>query len=429
MSRVPRNPLSPATAAVPAPVGPGSEIFVGRQPILNSDQQLVAYELLFRDSRLASGARVGDGAQATCQLIVSTFNNLGVERVLGDRRAFINVNEPLLGSDVVTLLPPDKVVLEILEDVPPTAEVVERCRRLKEAGYQLALDDFRYRPEFEPLLKLVSYVKLDIRALGLSGVAKQAGVLRGRGLRLLAEKVETREEFRALRGQLINYYQGYYFARPETLSMKRVDPSVQQVMRLFNLVSGGAEPAQVEAGFRQDVALSYSLLRYINSAGFGLVHKVETIRHALVVLGNTKLARWLTLLLFSSSRSNNPAPQALFRLVLSRARFMEQAGGQRLGAAHHDFLFMTGMFSLLDAMLDAPLAASVASLQLPEAVRDALLEARGPYAPFLELSRAGEQPDPERLLAQAHALGFTGDQIAHLQMDALAWAEQVASAA
>jgi c-di-GMP phosphodiesterase len=419
---------SAAGSSHSTPVGSGdTEIFIGRQPILNSDQKLYAYELLFRSSAQASVAGVSDAVQATSRLVINTFNNFGVERVLGDKKAFINVSAPLLESDLLELLPANKVVLEILEDVLPTAEVVNRCQVLKARGYQFALDDFVYKRELEPFLAVASFIKFDLRALGISGLSEQLRLLRGRSISFLAEKVETRSEFDSCRALLINYYQGYYFAKPETLRMKRMDPSAQQVMHLFSLVSANAEPQVIEANFRQNVALSYNLLRYINSVGFGLVRKVDTIKHALVVLGYAKLARWLTLLMFSSS-SSNPAPQALFRTALIRARLTELLGQQRLPTAEHDHLFMCGMFSLLDAMLDTPLAELLKNLSLPEKVASALLSGQGPYAPYLALSCACEEGDPARLQTLAGPLGLGLDDLSRLQIDAMGWAEEVAGA-
>lgn len=408
---------------------PGSEIFVGRQPILTSDQKLFSYELLFRHSATATGAQVDDAVAATSRLLVNTFNNLGVEQVLGDKRAFINVSAGLLESEVIESLPPHKVVLEILESVPPTEAVVERCRALQIKGYQFALDDFVYRPEFEPLLKFASYVKLDIRALGLAETARQAALLRGRGLRLLAEKVETYEEFHACRAMLFTHYQGYYFARPETLSAKRIDPSTQHVMQLFNLVASQADPAAIEAGFKQDVALSYTLLKYINSVGFGLTHTVESIARALVVLGNKKLARWLSLLLMSGAKSKHSAPHALFRTALTRARMVELLGKHHLPEADMDCLFMTGMFSLLDTMLDRPLEAVLADLVLPEPVREALMRSNGRYAPFLQLACACEAMDFARIAALAHSHGLDAVRINSAHMQALSWAEEISASA
>lgn len=416
--------------AVPmAEEAPGSEVFVGRQPILTSDQKLFSYELLFRHSATATGAQVVDEVAATSRLLVNTFNNLGVEQVLGDKRAFINVSAGLLESDVIESLPPHKVVLEILESVEPSAAVVERCRALQLKGYQFALDDFVYRPDFEPLLKLASYVKLDIRALGLAQTAQQVQVLRGRGLRLLAEKVETYAEFHACRAMLFTHYQGYYFARPETLSAKRIDPSTHTVMQLFNLVVSQADQATIEAGFKQDVALTYNLLKYINSVGFGLAHTVETIPRALVVLGHKKLARWLSLLLMSGAKSKHIAPHALFRTALTRARLVELLGQHRLPEADQDYLFMTGMFSLLDTLLDKPLKELLADLTLPEVVRDALLHASGRYAPFLQLACACEAMDLGRIASLTRSSGLDAVHINRAHMQALAWTEEISASA
>lgn len=416
-----------ASAHAPQTGAAETQIFIGRQPILNSDQKLFAYELLFRSSADAGVAGVTDGVQATSRLVINTFNNFGVERVLGNKKAFINVSAPLLESDLLELLPADKVVLEILEDVPPTAEAVSRCQALKARGYQFALDDFIYKRELEPFLSVASFIKLDLRALGVSGLAEQQRLLRGRGISVLAEKVETRTEFDACRALLINYYQGYYFAKPETLRAKRMDPSTQQLMHLFSLVSAHAEPQVIETNFRHCVTLSYNLLRYINSVGFGLMREVDTIKHALVVLGHAKLARWLTLLMFSSNGSN-PAPQSLFRMALIRARLTELLGQSRLPAAEHDHLFMCGMFSLLDAMLDVPLAELLKNLNLPEKVSCALLSGEGPYAPYLALSRACEEGDPARLQSLAGPLGMGLDDLMRLQLEAMGWAEAVAGA-
>lgn len=406
--------------------GEAGEIFIARQPILNSDQQLVAYELLFRASGTAGSAGVIDGVHATSRLLINTFNNFGVEKVLGNKKAFINVPAALLESDILELLPPERVVIEILEDVEPTPDVISRCKALKARGFQFALDDFVYRPELEPLILIASYIKLDLLALGIPALGEQARRLRGRGISLLAEKVETRTDYDACRALLINHYQGYFFAKPETLRMRRMDPSTHQLMQLFNLVNSNAATQQIEAGFRQDVALSYNLLRYINSVGFGLLTKVENIKHALVVLGHAKLARWLTLLLFSQN-SHNPAPQALFRTALVRARLVELLGQQRLPAKDSDLLFSCGMFSLLDAMLDTPLDEALKPLNLPDRMLAALLRNEGPYAPFLALGRACELGDPDQLRAMAAPLGFSLTDMNRLQLDAIAWTDEIAA--
>ena len=422
----PQNPHTSKSGSGPTGQSVDTDIFIGRQPILDNNQNLVAYELLFRGSAQAGTAVIADGLQATSRLVINTFNNFGVERVLGGRKAFLNVSESLLLSEVLELLPRELVVLEILEDIEPTEAVVERCRALRGMGYHLALDDFVYRREFDPLIPLASYIKFDLRALGKDGLAEQLRHLWGRGPAFLAEKVETREEFNACRDLNVDYYQGYYFAKPETLSMKRMDPSAQLLFHIFGLATGNAEPQKLEASFRQDVALSYNLLRYINSVGFGLAHKIESIRQALVILGSAKLVRWITLLMYSTT-NRGLAPQALFRSALLRARLAEMLGAARLGAAHQDPLFMTGMFSLLDVMLGMPLADILKNLVLPQPVSSALIAGSGPYAPYLALAEACEAADLSQVDALAQGLGLSSADLARTQLEALAWVEQVSA--
>lgn len=416
----------PLPAVASAPSDGADQVFVGRQPILNNQGQLFGYELLFRGSPTAVRADFVGAAQATSRLLVNAFGNIGLEQVLGDKKAFINISTDLLMSDVIESLPPHKIVLEILETVEPTADVVERCQQLRARGFQLALDDFEYDPSWEPLLNLAAFVKLDIKALGMARIGEAVRRLRGRGLRFIAEKVETRAEVEVCRAALINYYQGYYFARPETLNGKRIDPGVHRVIEIFNLVTSHAEPGEIEKRFKQDVSLSYQILRYINAVGFGLLHKVETIHHALVVLGHQKLLRWLSLLMLAGGKGGEQ--QALFRTALVRARATELLGKQRLPAVHHDNLFMTGMFSLLDTLLDMPLQQALRSVNLPDDVRQALLDGCGPYAPFLKLACAGENlADTAVLERLAASAGVDIGVVGLAQIEALAWAEGLAA--
>lgn len=406
--------------------GVSDRLLIGRQPILDRQQRIVAYELLFRCDNVSISALPADGVLATSRVLVNTFNHLGLESVLDDKRAFINVSAEFLARDVLELLPAKRVVLEILESVKPTPEVVGRAKQLVNAGFEIALDDFVYTTEWEPLIALAKYIKFDIRAQDMSQMAAMAARLRGRGPALLAEKVESAQEMQACQNLGFEYFQGYYFAKPEVLGAQRLDPSIQNAMSLFNLVIGKADLGRIEAGFRNDVALTYNLLRFINSVGMGLTHKVTQVRHALVVLGHAKLARWLSLLLMSYPGSN-VAPHALFRTALARARLAELLGHKRLGAREQDMLFMTGMFSLLDALLGKPLAEVLGTLTLPPEVSEALLKDSGPLAPYLKLVLATERDDAVAVEALARALGLNIAELGAAQAAALGWAEQMGS--
>jgi EAL and modified HD-GYP domain-containing signal transduction protein len=399
--------------------GTANDVFVGRQPILNNGQRIFGYELLFR----SPGGDINSvpPMEATGRVLINAFNNIGLERVLEGRRAFINVSEEMLQSDILEVLPKEKIVIELLETIPPTSAVVERVRALRAAGYQFALDDFVYRPEYEPLIDLVNYIKFDVLALGIEQTIKQLDALRGRGLSFIAEKVETRAEFDACRAARFNYYQGYYFARPETVSVKRADPRTTRLIRIFNLVRQDAEEDIIAAEFKQDVALSYNLLRFVNSAAMGLRNKIDSIGRALTVLGRTRLARWISLLMLAPGDA--AAPNALFKTALIRARSAELLAPRNGNAQLRDSLFVTGMFSLLDVALGIPLTELLRDMQLPDDVRDALLKECGPLAPYLKLVRAVEVMDVEAIMSLALVLGLTIDQISAAHLEALTWAE------
>lgn len=419
-----RKPVGQVTASVATPIK--NQFFIGRQPVLSSEQRIIGYELLFRSSATATAANVVDPVKATSELLVTTFHHLGAERVLGDKKAFINVSEGMLAHEMLELLPPENVVLELLEDIRPTPEVIAQCKKLQARGFQLALDDFVYRPELEPLLEVAKFIKLDIRQLGMDGVRQTLQQLRGRFFRIIAEKVENQEEFKACRKAMITYYQGYYFLHPETLATKRIDPVAQRLMHIFNMVKSKRDPKDIETEFKQDVALTYNLLRYINSAGMGVRQDIKSVKHALIMLGHNKLSRWISLLMFSGNK-NHFAPQALFRTALIRARSTELLGDKINPHADHDYLFITGMFSLLDALLEAPMEQLVKNLSLPDHVTQALLFNKGPYAPFLELSRACENLDIDRIEQLSGRMGLKASDVTQAQLEAMDWAEKISA--
>jgi EAL and modified HD-GYP domain-containing signal transduction protein len=276
-------------------------VVLGRQPILDRHSRIVAYELLFRrpGGGPPAGADLVDGTLATGQVLVTSLNRLGWQKALGDKKAFVNVTRGFLASGLHELLPPGQVVLEILEHERPDAELLALVRRVRDQGYEIALDDFVYAAAWEPLLELASFVKVDIRAHDPAGLAAQLAWLRGRRFALLAEKVETHAEFERCLEAGFEYFQGFYFARPEVLAAKTVDPARQTAVEAFNLAVNRAEVGRIERVLRRDAALCVQLFKFINSPAVGLAQAVHHIRHALVVLGYDKLARWLTLLLMT----------------------------------------------------------------------------------------------------------------------------------
>ena len=267
------------------------QLFLGRQPILDHEQQVVAYELLFRNGS-RNFAEITDGFQATATVIANAFSELGVEAALGNCRGFINVDEAFLFSDMLELLPRHAVVLEILETVQPTPAVIERCIALKAAGFTLALDDvIQLEPEFAELLALVEIIKVDIQPLTRVQLMQLVMKLKPLGKQLLAEKVDSREQMEQCRKLGFTLFQGYYFAKPTIIAGKKLDHSQLSLMKLMGLLLSDADSTELETALKPEPGLTVNLLRMTNSVGAGSTEKITSLRHAITVLGRRQLQR------------------------------------------------------------------------------------------------------------------------------------------
>lgn len=400
-----------------------TEAFIARQPIVNGNHQLMAYELLFRHAAHAESAHVESDVDAGITVISNTLCNMGTEWLLKGKLAFVNMEMTMLTSGFSTLLPADKVVIEVVETVEPTPEILDRMIELRQAGYQFALDDFHFRPELEPLLQLASYVKLDVLAHTPSALAAMVRQVRRYPVKLVAEKVETLEQFRHCRELGFDFFQGYYFARPENMVSKIINPSHATVLQLLDKVRQGADTKELEALFKKDVALTFKLLRYINSAGFGLSCEVQSIRHAVSILGMQPLYRWLTLLLVTAGAS--PTSPTLSRTAITRGRLCELLGKHILSRSDQDNLFIVGVFSLLPAFLEMPMEQVLERVVISDAIADALLDHSGIYGPFLSLVEAVESGDEGQLENLATSLMLSPIQVSEAHLQALAWVEQL----
>jgi len=400
-----------------------SNAYIARQPIVDAKHKLVAYELLFRHSAQAKSARIDTDVDAGISVIANTLVNMGTEWLLKGKLAFINMEVSMLMSSFSMLLPPEKVVIEILETVQATPEVLERLAELKAAGYRFALDDYQYLPETEPLLPLASYVKLDVLAHTEAELAKMVKAIRKHPVELIAEKVETPEQFRHCQALGFDFFQGYYFAHPETLAAKIINPVYGTVVQLLEKVRQGADAKELEALFKKDVALTFKLLRYINSAGFGLSCEVQSIRHAVSILGMQPLYRWLTLLLVTAGGA--PTMPTLARTAITRGRLCELIGKICLSKGDQDNLFIVGVFSLLPAFLEMPMDQVLERIVIPDKLGDALADRSGIYGPFLALAEAVESGNSEQLERLASSLMVAPDQVRHAHLQALAWVEQL----
>ncbi len=402
----------------------GNEIYLARQPIVDAEHRLFAYELLFRHSLASVSAQITNQLQAGVEVIGNTLC-IGPDWLLQGKLAFINLDEATLMSDFVSLLPPHHVVYEILETVPVTPVLIARIQELRQQGYRFALDDFVALEEYMPLLPMVDFVKLDVLEQHPEKTVEIiAHLKRSFSGQFIAEKVESREMFELCRNSGIQYFQGYYFARPENLANKAIQPGQLAVLELMNKVRACKELGEVEEPLRRNAALTLRLLRYANSAHSGLRQQVHTVRQALTLIGLNTLYRWLALLLATARPTPTNALAA--RTAVTRGRLCELLGQTRLDRDAQDELFITGLFSLAEPLLEIPLARLLELLPMPEPVVQALVHRSGPYAPFLNLAEASERGDFEQIARHAGAIACSPDEINVAELQALAWTEELA---
>lgn len=406
-------------------------VYLGRQPILNQQQQLVAYELLFRNSpRNAAG--VGDGTLATATVVANAFSELGLGNAMGCLHAFVNVDTALLVDDAIELLPSGQVVLEILEQVPPTAEIVARLEELRLEGFQLALDDFSGASDPRlPLLPLVDIVKIDLVLVDAGALASVVSGLRQRGspgLRLLAEKIDSPEQLRHCQELGFDLYQGYYFAKPAIITGRRLDNSKLVLLKLMALVLEDADTALLETSFKQAPGLSINLLRLVNSVASGLRVRISSLRHAITILGRRQLQRWLQLLLYTDPSGQATLDNPLLQLAATRGRLMEllaqyvARNDERL--AEHGF--MAGVMSLTPALFGMPLPQVLAQVNLATPICDALVNHKGRLGQLLAVVEAMEQEDIKALTAPLRELPMLHpENLSAALAEAMAWSAAI----
>lgn len=357
------------------------DVFVARQPIFRANKELFAYELLFRTGM--SNAFPGiDGDTATSSLLSSSFFTVGMERIASGKMVFINFTEDLLTRGTPTLFPRQQVIVEILEDVQPTAALIAACRDLHTKGYTLALDDFVFHKNLQPLIEIAQIIKIDFRLTPLAEITTMLSRLQGANCQFLAEKVETHEEFLAAKALGFSYFQGYFFAKPEILKNKDIPPSKLTTMQLICEVNKAEfHLKKLEELINQDVSISYKLINYLNSAYFSRLQPVSSIKQAITYLGERGIRMFVSLI--AASRLVDDKPDELLRTSAIRARFLEQiAVEQDMDGGE---FFMLGLFSLLDAMLDNSMEHLVGQLPLTASVGEALVKKSGRLSPYLRL--------------------------------------------
>lgn len=363
------------------------EILIGRQPILDLRQELIGYELFFRCAD-KTAEQSCSRMTATATVVCAAFSELGIGNALGEHKAYINADERFIMDDVLELLPSANVVLELNFETVPDEALLARCRFLRERGYTLALACYTGLDQrASALLPLVSIVKIDVQTTGDS-LADLAGGLLRLPLKLLAEKVETREQMEHCRALGFHLFQGYYFAHPTIISGRQLSASQLGIIRLVNQVARDADSAELEESFKREPGLTVNLLRLVNAVGTGLGRRIDSLRQAVAVLGRKQLLRWLQLLLMATHENgSNPERNPLLQLAALRGRLMEVLAGQTApgNRTFGDHAFLTGIMSLMPAALGLPMNEILAQLSVAPEVHEALAKHEGPLGQLLAL--------------------------------------------
>lgn len=393
------------------------DIYIARQPIYDRALKLVGYELLYRNSQ-ENFAQFEDDGKASSDILVNSFIHIGIDNLVGTSLAFVNLpTEFIVDNDLVPMFH-EQSVLEILEHVEPTDEVIAGIKNLKDKGYKIALDDFVLSTDDHPFLQLADFVKVDVLDYSDDELPGLVAKLREYDVELLAEKVETQHLFQQCKALDFDYYQGYFFCRPQMVTEKNMPASKLVILNLIaKLQNPDAEVTQIESVLTNDVALSYKLLRYINSAAFSLRREIESIKDAIVLLGLATVKNWASLILMS--RVADDKPQQLVITALVRAKMAELLAHKEI-PGNDKQAFICGLFSVLDALMDRPMIDLLDTVILSTPIKLALLDHEGELGLLLENIIFYEQANFDAL----HKKKVNTELYYESYMAAIKWADE-----
>ncbi|MGC9421447.1 EAL and HDOD domain-containing protein [Vibrio sp.] len=391
--------------------------YIARQPILDRDKKTIGYELLFRDGPQNRFPDI-DPELATSRLLSdhcwSTHYN-----VLGPYLGFVNFPYQSLLNLVPTLFPCDNLVVEILEDCPPTEALLDAIKQLSQLGYKIALDDFIPNRAWQAFLPYVSIIKFDIRLFPIEKARLFMHKLRGSHIQFLAEKVETYEEFEQAKQAGFVYFQGYFFSKPELIQRKALEPSFITIIQLCKEIAKEEIDYQVlEQLVAKDLTLSYKLLTFVNASAL-VSTKIQSFKQALVYLGEERLRRFISLVAIASTHRDKP--DSLYGLSIQRARYCEQLYQKINGTQTSGNAFLTGMFSLLDSLLDQPLDEIINDMPIEDTVKQALLNGDGLLGQLLKLAKAHEKAEWSQVAQLTKQLKLTESDVAYSYDEAISW--------
>jgi c-di-GMP-related signal transduction protein len=399
--------------------------FIARQPIFTPRQDVLGYEILFRTG--TENYFTGDSANVSATA-VDNLLLFGLERVTSGLLAFVNCPRDLLLREYLTLLPPDRVVGEILETVSPDDETLEACRHLKLSGYRIALDDFVDTPKMAPLVELADYIKIDFLATSPPEQERLAHKLIKRNVQLIAEKVETYEDVQRGIAMGYAYFQGYFFCRPQIAERGEIPAFKLNYLRILQIANRPElNTEDLSEAIKQEASLTYRLLRYLNSAAFSLHKSVDSIPHGLALLGERGIRRWISVV--SIAAIGEDKPSELVMLPLRRARFCELLASVTHMQNNQSDLFLMGLLSAMDALLDMPMGTVLADIAVKDEIKGALLGQPGEFRDVYEIAVNYESGTWEQLVEVAQRVGVDEELFPDLFLQSLEWAKEVMSAA
>lgn len=400
-----------------------TEVFVARQPIFDVNRDLVAYELLFR-SNLENYFDLNDGDQATTDVINTSFFFIGIKQLTGGKRASINFTKNLLLTGVASLFPADQIIIEILESVEPEEKVLSVCEQLKKLGYTIALDDFMLNTDRHAFVQYADIIKVDFAETEITEQQRIPDVIDVPHVKFLAEKVETVEEYQKAQEWGYSLFQGYFFSKP-VISKGYSIPSVK--LNYLNMLREIHKPqiqfSDMEEIIKRDLAMAYKLLRMVNSAFIGLTVEVKSIKQALVLLGINEIKKWASLIAIEKLAEERPK-EIIYRSVI-RAKFCEIIAPEVHMEHQASELFLTGMFTTLDAIIEMPMFEVLEDLPLATDIKHALLGDGNAFRYVLDLVLAYETGDWNQFTKSASFLNLDELKVPALFQDSIAWADQI----
>jgi c-di-GMP phosphodiesterase len=396
-----------------------NNLFIARQAIYDKTNSVAGYELLYRSSEV-NKAMFDDGNQASCETIINSFMHVGIDNLVGSSLAFINLPHDFIVNETLTPMFEEQSVLEILEDINPTKEVIEGVKRLKKQGYRIALDDFIFKDELVPLINLADFIKIEVNNKNKEEIKAQLDLLKEFNLKIIAEKVETIEIYEICKNLGFELMQGYYFSHPQIVKQKNIATNKSVAMNLMQeLQDPEIDYIKLETILSQDVALSYKLLRYINSAEFSLRREVDSLKDAVVLLGIKNVKNWVSLLLMSKALGNKP--NELIIIAMVRAKMCELLADKFNPEIKHQ-MFIIGLFSVLDSLMDTPMIELLDTIILSGPIKLALLDQYGEHGEIYKLVLLYEEHKWDELMELAH-ISADASQFSDAYVEAVLWAD------